>query len=127
MATYSGKYNWVPSDTVRETDMNRIEIGIRDAYTDIAALTTIIGSDSSGLQKRIKDLETTVGNASSGLVKKTTDLETNLATVSGVASGANTKVDSLTAIALTSNTKRKLFVSSTEPSGAVNGDIWLKL
>ena len=124
---YTGKYDWKPTDTVRETDMNRIEIGIRDAHVDIANLTAALGTDTTGLQKRVKDLEDVVGNASSGLVKKTNDMQTQINSVSGVASGASSAISTLEGIAITSNTKRKLFISGTEPSGAVNGDIWLKV
>ena len=70
--------------------------GTQQTVYDDSALTNAIGTDSTTgtVKGRIKTLETTVGNASSGLVKKVADLETVGATkVESSTTNGNIKIN----------------------------------
>lgn len=118
MASYDGKYDWKAPDTVKFGDMNRIEIGIRDAVKEANDAHT---TARSGVSKA----DAAQVTANSG-VSKADAAQVTANTASASATNANNKIDNLSKIALVSNVKRTLFVQATEPSGAVNGDLWFK-
>lgn len=51
-----------------------VEGGEAGEATDISALKTTVGNNSSGLVKKTNDLETAVGDAESGLTKDVADI-----------------------------------------------------
>ena len=93
------------------------EVGKKALATDLTAavgritsLETSVGTnDTTGLRKRVVDLEGTVGSATSGLVKDVADLKTN-------------KADASTVTALNTKLQTGTFISSTNQFVAYNGD-----
>lgn len=73
----------LPKNFYNNVDVHKLGIEeIADVAADVAVLETVVGDSDSGLvaatarnTERIVDLETTVGGVSSGLVKKVNDLE----------------------------------------------------
>ena len=55
--------------------VNELNSGVADNATDIGALQSTVGDNSSGLVKDVSDLQTTVGDSGSGLVKDVSDLQ----------------------------------------------------
>lgn len=65
--------------------VDQTKLGIDDLFTrtaenesDIAALETVVGDDTTGLVKSVSDLEDVVGDSTDGLVKDVNDLKDSL-------------------------------------------------
>ncbi|MDO3678696.1 hypothetical protein [Paenibacillus ehimensis] len=53
---YEAKTNWQLDDTVTEGDMNRIEKGVMDAYTELQGLRNTMAQEIVGLNKAVEGI-----------------------------------------------------------------------
>ena len=113
-----------------DTDVSGLQSNISDLQTNISGLQSNIDglqTNVNGLQTNVNDLQTNVN----GLQTDVNDLQSSVTTIMSdkLSKSGGTMTGALVAQNNSNYTVaqvRNIFISTTEPSGGGNGDIWLQ-
>ena len=113
-----------------DTDVSGLQSNISDLQTNISGLQ----SNIDGLQTNVNDLQTNVNGLQTNMNSLQTDVNDLQSSVSTIMSdklskSGGTMIGELVAQNNSNYTVaqvRNIFISTTEPSGGNNGDIWLQ-
>ena len=113
-----------------DTDVSGLQSNISDLRTNISGLQTNISglqSNIDGLHTNVNDLQTNVNS----LQTDANDLQSSVSTIMSdkLSKSGGTMIGALVAQNNSNYTVaqvRNIFISTTEPSGGNNGDIWLQ-